>query len=156
MLARRAATSRWSRVADCISLRTNTGADCISAEKIIKMPSGATTNVQLNELPRRMRVSYFRGVFMHNMLSTSGAHRNESDIVNLDDATGPGTHWVAYAKRNNRVVYFNSFGNLRPPKELVQYFGNDDRVQSHVLSDVRSELLDRCICSFYCINGKRA
>ncbi|KAG5316742.1 PDZD4 protein, partial [Acromyrmex insinuator] len=24
-------------------------------------------------------------------------------IVNLDDATGPGSHWVAYAKRNNRV-----------------------------------------------------
>ena len=34
--------------------------------------------------------------------------------MNLDDATGPGTHWVAYAKRNNRVVYFDSFGNLRP------------------------------------------
>ena len=55
---------------------------------------------------------------------TSGAHRNESGIVNLDDATGPGTHWVAYAKRNNRVVYFDSFGNLRSPKELVRYFGN--------------------------------
>jgi len=72
---------------------------------------------------RRMRVPYFR-VFMCNMLSTSGAHRNES-IVNLDNTTGPGTHWVAYAKRNNRVVYFDSFGNLRSPKELVRYFGNE-------------------------------
>jgi len=71
------------------------------------------------ELARRMHVPYFRGVFMHNALLTSGARRNENDIVNLDDATGPGTHWGAYAKRNNRVVYFNSFGNLRPPKELV-------------------------------------
>jgi len=88
------------------------------------MLSGATTNVQLNELARRMRVPYFRDVFMRNMLPTSGAHRNKSDIVNLDDATGLGTHWVAYAKRNNRVVYFDSFGNLRPPKELVRYFGN--------------------------------
>ena len=58
---------------------------------------------------------------MRNALPTSGARRN--DIVNLD-ATGPDTHWVAYAKRNNRVVYFNSFDNLRPPKELVRYFGN--------------------------------
>ena len=88
------------------------------------MPSGATTNAQLNELARRMRVPYFRDVFMRNALPTSGARRNESGIVNLDDATGPGTHWVAYAKRNNRVVYFDSFGNLRPPKELVRYFGN--------------------------------
>ena len=62
---------------------------------------------------------------MRNTLPTSGAHQNESGIVNLDDATGPGTHWIAYAKRNNRVVYFDSFGNLRPPKELVRYFGND-------------------------------
>ena len=61
---------------------------------------------------------------MRNALPTSGARRNESGIVNLDDATGPDIHWVAYAKRNNRVVYFDSFGNLRPPKELVQYFGN--------------------------------
>ena len=69
------------------------------------MPSGATTNVQLNELARRMRVPYFRSVFMRIMLPTSGAHRNESGIVNLDDAMGPGTHWVAYAERNNRVVF---------------------------------------------------
>ena len=89
------------------------------------MPSGATTNVQLNELARRMRVLYFRGVFMRNTLPTSGVRRNESGIVNLNDATGPGTHWVAYAKRNNRVMYFDSFGNLRPPKELVRYFEND-------------------------------
>ena len=88
------------------------------------MPSGATTNVQLNEFARRMRVPYFRGVFMRNALPTSGVRRNESGIVNLDDATGPGTHWVAYAKRNNRVVYFDSFGNLRPPKKLVRYFEN--------------------------------
>ena len=79
------------------------------------MPSGAITNVQLNELARRMRVPYFKGVFMRNTLPTSGAHRNESGIVNLDDATGPDTHWVAYSKRNNYVVYFDSFGNLRSP-----------------------------------------
>jgi len=44
----------------------------------IKMRSGATINVQLNELARRMHVPYFRGVFMCNTLPTSGAHRNES------------------------------------------------------------------------------
>ncbi|KYN17138.1 hypothetical protein ALC57_10593 [Trachymyrmex cornetzi] len=85
--------------------------------------------MQLNDLARRMRVPYFRGVFMHNALPTSGARRNESGIVNLDDATGPGTHWVAYVKRNNRVVYFDSFGNLRPPKELVRYFGNGATIE---------------------------
>jgi len=64
-------------------------------------------NMQSNVLVRRI-YAYFRGVFMRNTLPTSGAHRNESGIMN--DAR-LGTHWVAYAKRNNRVMYFE-FDNL--------------------------------------------
>jgi len=30
-----------------------------------------------------------------------GVHQNESGIMNLDNAGGPDTHWVAYAKRRN-------------------------------------------------------
>jgi len=79
------------------------------------------------------------------MLPMSGAHRNESGIVNLDDATEPGTHWVAYAKKNNRVVYFNNFDNLRSPKKLMRYFGcYHDRVQSHILHTIRASA-DRCL-----------
>jgi len=63
-------------------------------------------------------------VFLCNALPISGACRNESGIVNLDDVRGSGTQWVAYAKRGDHVIYFDSFGNLRPPKELVRYFGN--------------------------------
>lgn len=93
------------------------------------MPAGVTTDVQLNQLARRMRIPYFRGVYMRNALPTSGVRRNESGIINLDDTTGPGTHWVAYAKRGNRVVYFDSFGNLRPPRELVRYFGSNVTIE---------------------------
>jgi len=74
-----------------------------------------------------------------------------------EDDEEKGLVLIGYAKRNNRVVYFDSFGNLRPPKELVQYFGNgyDDRIQSHVLSDVRSELLWTNV-SAISTNGRRA
>jgi len=83
-----------------------------NVEKTLKMPVGVTTNIQLDHLARRMHVSYFRGVFMRNALPISDARRNESGIVNLDDVRGSGTHWVAYAKRDNHVIYFDSFGNL--------------------------------------------
>ena len=76
------------------------------------MPTGATTNVQLEELARRMHIPFFRGVFMRNNLPISGIRRNENGIVNLDNFEGSGTHWVAYAKRGDRVAYFDSFGNL--------------------------------------------
>ena len=36
---------------------------------------------------------------------------------------GPGTYWVAYRKRGNNVVYFDSFGDLQPPVELLNYLG---------------------------------
>lgn len=52
------------------------------------------------------------------------ARTNESGIVNLDDDAGPGTHWVAYAKKGDRAIYFDSFGNLRPPREIERYLGH--------------------------------
>lgn len=50
--------------------------------------------------------------------------KNECGILNLDDNSGPGTHWVAYMKRNRTVYYFDSFGNLPPPLELIKYLGS--------------------------------
>lgn len=60
---------------------------------------------------------------MRNSLPRSGPKVKESAIINLDDFTGPGTHWVAYKKNYKDVVYFDSFGNLKPPVELIKYLG---------------------------------
>lgn len=51
----------------------------------------------------------------------SHPRKYECAIINLDSVRGPGTHWVAYKKRGNFVVYFDSFGALKPPIELVKY-----------------------------------
>jgi hypothetical protein len=48
-------------------------------------------------------------------------HKNECGILNLDSDSGAGTHWTAYYKRGPEAVYFDSFGNLRPPVELLKY-----------------------------------
>ena len=44
----------------------------------------------------------------------------ETGIINLDNSTGPGTHWVAYAIDPRGIVYFDSYG-LAPPKEFMRY-----------------------------------
>jgi len=76
-----------------------------------------------------MRIPYFRGIFMHTILLT-GVCRNESGVLNLDIAEGPGgTHWVAYTKRGNCAIYFDRFGNLQPPKELVRYLENVTQIE---------------------------
>lgn len=67
--------------------------------------SGVTTNEQLNRSVQHLHISYFSGVYMRDALP-SKARYNESIIVNLDDTTGSGTHWVACAKRGNNAIYF--------------------------------------------------
>lgn len=67
----------------------------------------------------------------------NGPRKNESAIINLDDKDGPGTHWVAYKKRGNKIDYFDSFGNLQPPSDLIKYLGvgsveyNHERYQDY-------------------------
>lgn len=65
--------------------------------------------------------------------------RCESAIVNLDVNEGEGTHWVSYKKDHATAFYFDSFGNLRPPCELIRYLTsagpctihyNHDRLQA--------------------------
>ena len=50
---------------------------------------------------------------------------NECGIINLDISSGPGTHWTAYVKNNNYIIYFDSYGNLRPPNKVINYFYSD-------------------------------
>lgn len=45
----------------------------------------------------------------------------ECAVLNLDSSDNPGTHWVAYVKQNDYCEYFDSFGNLKPPLELIRY-----------------------------------
>lgn len=73
---------------------------------------------------------------------------NETAIVNLDNETGPGTHWVCYIKRGNNVQYFDSFGNLRPPKELLDYFGKEARVFYNYNT---YQSFDSVVCGHLCI-----
>lgn len=45
----------------------------------------------------------------------------ECGVLNLDRSDNPGTHWVAYIKQNDYSEYYDSFGNLKPPLELIKY-----------------------------------
>lgn len=80
------------------------------------------TNIDLEKYTKHL--PYFRGIFMRDKLPTYINKNKECGIVNLDDDRGNGTHWVAYIKNNKIVIYFDSYGNLKPPNELINYFGS--------------------------------
>lgn len=73
---------------------------------------------------------------------------NESVIINLDRIQGEGTHWVAYKKIGNKVRYFDSFGNLRPPEELISYLGPGVNIKYNT---ERHQSFDSVLCGHLCL-----
>lgn len=77
------------------------------------------TNVVLINLAKKLLIPNFRSlrwIMYHPVLKI------ECGTGNLDNSTGPSTHWTAYAKKNDTIVYFNNYGNLRPPNALTKVF----------------------------------
>lgn len=74
--------------------------------------------------------------------------KNETGIVNLDDISGPGTHWVCYKRLIDTIYYFDSFGNLPPPEELKKYFGKVPHIMYN--HDQRQDN-DTSICGHLCL-----
>ena len=62
----------------------------------------------------------FNGVYSRDNLPKikDGAY-----VINLDDSSDIGTHWVALYAINN-VTYFDSFGVEHIPKEIRTFIGN--------------------------------
>lgn len=73
-------------------------------------------------------IPFFRGVFMRDQLPKKPLLMG-CGIINLDSARNSGTHWVAYGKINDHIEYFDSYGNLKPPKEFLRYVGHDKNVR---------------------------
>lgn len=79
-----------------------------------------------------LNIPFFRGVFMRDELPDK-PFSVECGIVNLDISKNSGTHWVAYGKYNDYIEYFDSYGNLKPPKELIKYLGSNIRYNNNNL-----------------------
>ena len=85
----------------------------------IVLPNKPLTNFELEEAAQELKISNFRGVFLRNTLPKR-PKKNECGILNLDDTSGNGTHWVAWYKNGKIKYYFDSFG-VQPPMELITY-----------------------------------
>lgn len=75
-------------------------------------------------------------------------NKNESAIINLDDVDGPGSHWVAYRKRGGLVEYYDSFGKLSPPLELINYFGKNVTIKYNNKQDQKYNSIN---CGHLCL-----
>lgn len=74
--------------------------------------------------------------------------KTECGVINLDRQSGPGTHWVSYYKENKNCYYFDSFGDLKPPRELIKYIGDDCAVHFNYK---RYQKYNTVICGHLCL-----
>lgn len=92
------------------------------SNKIIIKP---LSNYDIVELIEMLKIPHFNGVFMRDTLPKKIMSKRECWILNHGSSSTDGTHWTALAKINNTAYYFDSFGKLPPPFEVINYLGDD-------------------------------
>ena len=68
-------------------------------------------------------------------------------IINLDEYSNIGTHWVALYVHNDDVTYFDSFGVEHIPKE-IKTFINNKNIKTNIF---RMQAYDSIMCRYFCI-----
>jgi len=82
------------------------------------------SNFDIMDLAVKLKIPFFRGVFMRDTLPTEEPTAMECLILNHGTSKSNGTHWTALAKYLNSAFYFDSFGRLPPPLEVLDYLGD--------------------------------
>ena len=87
----------------------------------------------------------FNGVYSRDNLPKikDGAY-----IINLDEYSDIGTHWVALHVNNNDVTYFDSFGVEHIPKEIKEFIDCSLSIAANIF---RIQAYDWIMCRYFCI-----
>ena len=68
----------------------------------------------------------FNGIYSRHNLPTKV--KDEAYVIDLDEYSDIGTHWLALYALNNNVTYFDSFGVEHIPKEIERFIGNKNTI----------------------------
>ena len=68
-------------------------------------------------------------------------------VINLDEYSDVGTHWVALYVNNKTVTYFDSFGIEYIPREIKKFINN----KKIIANIFRIQAYDSVMCGYFCI-----
>ena len=88
--------------------------------------------------------SRFNGVYSRDNLPNK--IKDGAYVINLDEYSDIGTHWVALWVNNNNVTYFDSFGEEHIPKEIEAFIKNRN-IKTNIF---RIQAYDS-MCGYFCI-----
>ena len=101
------------------------------------------TNLEIQEYYQNK--SRFNGVYSRDNLPNK--IKDEAYVINLDEYSNIGTHWIALYVKNNNVTYFDSFGVEHIPKEIIKFIGNKN-IKTNIF---RIQAYDSIMCGYFCI-----
>ena len=73
--------------------------------------------------------------------------RDGAYVINLDEFSDIGTHWIAFYVLNNNVTYSDGFGVEHIPKEIKTFIGNKN-IKTNIF---RIQAYDSIMCGYFCI-----
>ena len=95
-------------------------------------------------------VSYcrFNGVYSGDNLTEI---KDRAYVINLDEYSDIGTHWVALWVNNNDVTYFDSFGVGHIPKEIKAFINRPLQNKAITTNIFRIQGYDSIVCGYFSI-----
>ena len=73
--------------------------------------------------------------------------KDRAYVVNLDEYSHIGTHWIAWYVKNNNITYYDSFGVEHIPKEINAFIKNRS-IKTNIF---RIQGYDSIMCGYFCI-----
>ena len=75
--------------------------------------------------------------------------KNGAHIINLDEYTVAGTHWIALYVKNNEVIYFDSFGVEHVPEDIKRFI----RHKNFKPKIFRIQADDSILCGYFVLDS---
>ena len=87
----------------------------------------------------------FNGVYSRDNLSNK--IKDGAYVINLDEYSDIGIHWIALYIKNNDITYFDCFGVEHIPKEFKAFIKNKN-IKTNIF---RIQAYDSIMCRYFCI-----
>ena len=107
------------------------------------MPPHPLTNFEITKYYENE--SRFNGVYSRDNLPNK--IKDRAYVINLDEYSHIGTHWITLSVKNNEITYFDSFGVEHIPKEIKAFIKNKN-VKRNIF---RIQAYDSIMCGYFCI-----
>ena len=73
--------------------------------------------------------------------------KNGAYVINLDEYTDVGIHWIAFYVKNKEIIYFYSLGVEHFPKEIKKFIGYKN-IKTNIF---RIQAENSIVCGYFCI-----